>query len=164
MSRDRQIHEQVLVAVCRVLGAGIASVGIQVENGVVQVSGVVDTPDDRGAVERAVWSVPDVRAITQRVRVRRSYPDGPTDRTVANNVLVLFEREGHKGLRVQVEEGVVTIIGRFNSPAGRAAASAAVATVPGVRGVWMSEEPGAAVNIETPSAAPLVSRIRSIWS
>ena len=139
MSRDRQLHEQILVAVCRVLGPGIASVNTLVENGIVQVSGVVDTPDERTAVEQAIWTVTDVRAITQRLRSRRSYPEGPTDRTLASDVLALLAREGHQGLRVQVEEGKVTILGRFGSSADQAAVSAAVATVAGVRGVWLND-------------------------
>ena len=105
MSRDRQVHEQVIVAICRVLGAGIASVNTQVEHGIVQVSGVVDTPEERAAVERAIWSVPDVRAIVQRLRSRRSYPGGPTDRMLASEALALLPT----GLRVRVEDGTVTI-------------------------------------------------------
>ncbi len=158
MSRDRQLHEQVLVAVCRVLGPGIASVNTQVDNGIVQVSGVVDTPNERTAVERAIWSVPDVRAITQRLRSRRSYPEGPTDRTLASDVLALLAREGYQGLRVQVEEGKVTVLGRVGFGTERAALSAAVATVPGVRGVWLDDA------MEAPVSPSLASRIRSIWS
>lgn len=137
MSHDRQIHEQVLVAVCRILGQGIASVNTQVENGIVQVSGVVDTPDERAAVERAIWAVPDVRAITQRLRSRRTYAGGPSDRALAADVLALLDREGHTGLRVRVEDGTVTVIGQFASAAECDAMSASVATVPGVHGVWM---------------------------
>jgi osmotically-inducible protein OsmY len=158
MSRDRQLHEQILVAVCRVVGSGIASVNTQVENGIVQVSGVVDTPDERSAVERAIWSVPNVRAITQRLRSRRSYPEGPTDRTLATDVLALLAREGYGRLRVQVEEGKVTVLGQFDSSTDRAAISAAVATVPGVRGVWLNDA------MEAPAPSPLASRIRSIWN
>jgi len=158
MSRDRQLHEQILVAVCRVVGSGIASVNTQVENGIVQVSGVVDTPDERSAVERAIWSVPNVRAITRRLRSRRSYPEGPTDRTLATDVLALLAREGYGRLRVQVEEGKVTVLGQFDSSTDRAAISAAVATVPGVRGVWLNDA------MEAPAPSPLASRIRSIWN
>ena len=158
MSRNRQLHEQVLVAVCRVLGPGVASVNTQVENGIVQVSGVVDTPDERTAVERAIWSIPEVRAITQRLRARRSYPEGPTDRTLATDVLALLAREGYGRLRIQVEEGKVTVLGRFDSSTDRAAISAAVATVPGVRGVWLNDA------MDAPAPSPLASRIRSIWN
>jgi hypothetical protein len=158
MSRDRQLHEQILVAVCRVLGPGIASVNTHVENGIVQVSGVVDTPDERTAIEQAIWSIPDVRAITQRLRSRRSYADGPTDRTLAGDALALLAREGHGQLRVQVEEGKVTVHGRFDSSTDRAAISAAIATVPGVRGVWLDDA------MDAPAPPSLVSRIRSIWN
>ncbi len=158
MSRDRQLHEQVTVAVCRVLGPGIASVNTQVENGIVQVSGVVDTPDQRTAVERAIWSVPNVQAIAQRLRARRSYPEGPTDRTLASDVLALLAREGHQRLRIQVEEGKVTVIGVFGRSTDRDAISAAVATVPGVRGVWLNDA------MDAPAPSPLASRIRSIWN
>lgn len=157
MSRDRRIHEQVIVAVCRVLGPSIASVGIHVENGIVQLSGVVDTPEERVAVERAVWSVEDVRAISQRLRARRSYANGPTDRELASDVLTMLACEGRTGLRVLVEEGVVTIVGRLDVPADRAATGAAVATVRGVRGVWMTEEAETRANADP-------SRIRALWN
>ena len=111
MSRDRQIHEQVIVAVCRVLGQSIASVNTQVENGIVQVSG-------------AAW----------RTLLTVSADDVP-----ASDVLALFAREGRTGLRVQVEEGIVTVLGNFESPAARGEISAAVATVPGVRGVRLDD-------------------------
>jgi osmotically-inducible protein OsmY len=163
MSRDRHIHEQVTIAVCRVLGTGIASVGIQVEDSIVQVSGVVDTPEERTAVERAVWSVPDVRAITRRLRVRRTFANGPTDRRLASDVLALLVHEGESARRVLVEEGIVTILGTFASPITQAAIGAAVATVSGVRGVFMDEAWEDRAGAATTKPSPLSSRIRFSW-
>ncbi|HZS58497.1 MAG TPA: BON domain-containing protein [Gemmatimonadaceae bacterium] len=140
MLKDRAIHERVLVAVCREIGAGIGSVNVRVEQGIVQVSGVVDTPAEYAAVEHAIWDVPEVRGIAQRLRVRRTFQGGPTDTTLAEDVLRVLEREGHGEYRVHVQEGVVTVVGQFRQPGDREMISAAVASVRGVRGVWTADD------------------------
>jgi BON domain len=163
MLRDRAIHERVLVAVCREIGPGIGSVSVRVEQGIVQVSGVVDTPAEYAAVERAVWGIPEVRGIAQRLRVRRTFEGGPTDTTLAEDVLRALEREGHTGYRVHVQEGVVAVRGRFDEPAERETISAAVASVRGVRGVWTTDDLEAASLAGQPKPS-FVSRIRTVWN
>ena len=164
MLNDRIIHERVLVAVCREIGPGIGSVNVRVEHGIVQVSGVVDTPAEYAAVERALWSVAEVRGIAQRLRVRRTFEGGPTDPTLADDVLRLLEREGRHGYRVHVQEGVVTVLGTFGQATDREAVSAIVASVRGVRGVWTAEDPDAAPPSGRLASSTLSSRIRPIWS
>ncbi len=156
MSDDRRLQEQVLVAVCRELGAGIQSVSARVESGIVSLTGIVDTPAELTAVEQAVWGVSGIRGMTQRMRTRRTFEGGPTDTALVLAVLNNVKRD----VRVRAEEGVVTLLGPFASAAERDRAAAAAASVVGVRGVSVADDLGTTVS----PRPTLVSRILASWA
>ncbi len=156
MSNDRRLHEQVLVAICRELGVDIQSVSARVESGVVSLSGIVDTPAELVAVERAVWGVSGIRGMTQRMRARRTFEGGPTNAELVLAVLNTVKRN----VRVRVEDGVVTLMGPFATAAERDGAAAAAASVAGVRGVSVADDIGTTVS----RRPTLVSRIRASWA
>lgn len=142
MLRDLAIQEHVLRAIGSKLGVDMQTLGVRVYAGVVTLTGVVNTLAEREAVEQAAWSVNGVRAIAERLRVRRTYETGPSDTALALAVLQVLEHEPAAAgcrPRVRVDEGHVTVIGTFPPQTARDAIATAVATVAGVRGVSLED-------------------------
>ncbi len=159
MLQDRAIHEQVLVALCRELDVGIETVSIRVDRGVVLLSGVVDTPAERQACERAAWGVPGVRALVQRLAVRRARPGGPTDRELAVAVLSALDARGRQDIRVRVQEGLVAIGGTFGSEDERDSLAGRLTAIPGVVNVvatdWATNAPRGVAGRATLGGIPI---------
>jgi len=164
MIRDQAIQEQVVASIGRALGAHMETLGVAVYSGVVRLNGVVDTPAERAAVEQATWSVNGVRAIAERLRVRRTFDNGPSDTALALAVLRALEREpAASGCRprVRVDEGHVTVIGAFAPYAPRDAIVTTVAAIAGVRGVSLEDAEiphGRTFDVSTYTAANAGSR------
>jgi osmotically-inducible protein OsmY len=94
-----------------------AEIGVGVTDGVVTLSGNVDSFYEKLAAERAVARVFGVKAVAEELKVRLSgsfkRPDEDIARAVANvlewNVLV-----PHEFVKVQVQDGVVTLSGNVD--------------------------------------------------
>lgn len=57
--------------------SNIASVGVDTVNGVVYLTGVVDTPEQRVRAEQLAWDTPGVRQVVNNVQVQRPKATAP---------------------------------------------------------------------------------------
>ena len=118
-----------------------AEIGVTVKDGVVTLSGYVDSYVKKGAAERAAARVFGVRAVTEEIKVRlpgslkRSDEDiaGAVARVLEWNVLVPHDR-----VKVQVQDGLVTLSGEVDWGYQKFAAEEAVRYLMGV--VWFSNQ------------------------
>ena len=112
-----------------------AEIGVGVKDGVVTLSGYVDSYVKKGAAERAAARVSGVRAVTEAIQVRLpdflKRSDEDIARAVANvlewNVLV-----PHGRVKVQVQDGLVTLSGKVDWWYQKNAAEDAVRKLVGV--------------------------------
>jgi len=118
-----------------------AEIGVAVKDGVVTLSGYVDSYVKKWAAERAAARVFGVRAVTEAIQVRLpgslKRSDEDIARAVANvlewNVLV-----PHGRVKVQVQDGLVTLSGEVDWGYQKFAAEEAVRYLMGV--VWFSNQ------------------------
>jgi osmotically-inducible protein OsmY len=118
-----------------------AEIGVGVTDGVVTLSGYVDSYYKKWAAERAAARVFGVRAVVEEIQVR--YPgslrrsDEDIAQAVANvlewNVLVPHDR-----VKVQVQDGVVTLSGKVDWGYQKYAAEEAVRYLMGI--IWLSNQ------------------------
>jgi osmotically-inducible protein OsmY len=135
---DLGLHAAVRAALRGTLGATATRVCVVVRDGVVTLSGVVDTPHDKVTVERAVQDVPGVRAVVEELQAVGERGTEMTDEQIAGAVLKALEAGVHpigRDLTIKVEHGWVVIAGRVASSAESAAVERALECVPAVRGV-----------------------------
>ncbi|MFQ5990431.1 MAG: DUF3592 domain-containing protein [Candidatus Methylomirabilales bacterium] len=71
----RRIREQLLASSRYELWTKIHGVKIVVDNGIVEMWGVVDSEPDRQALRVAVESIPGVRGVSNRLTLRKDLPD-----------------------------------------------------------------------------------------
>ncbi|MGA7677380.1 MAG: BON domain-containing protein [Dehalococcoidia bacterium] len=118
-----------------------AEIGVAVKDGVVTLSGYVDSYVKKWAAERAAVRVFGVRAVAEAIQVRLPGSLKRSDEDIARavayvlewNVLVPYDR-----VKVQVEDGLVTLSGDVDWGYQKNAAEEAVRYLMGV--VWFSNQ------------------------
>ena len=115
-----------------------AAIGVAVEDGVVTLSGSVDSWAEKWAAEHAVKRVAGVAAVAEEIEVRLPVHSRRTDADVARaaaNALAWNTFVPPDSVKVTVENGWVTLEGVVASAHERSAATEAVRRLIGVRGV-----------------------------
>jgi len=150
---DLGLHAAVRAALRGALGAMASRVGVVVRDGIVTLTGVVDTAQEKLAAERVVQQVPGVHAVAEELQVRGEHGTHMTDQMLAAAVLEALETGDHPighDVTIKVEHGWVVVGGLVASSAENAAVERALECVPGIRGVTSE------VRIE-PRDGPLVA-------
>jgi len=115
-----------------------AHVGVTAKNGVVTLSGFVDSYVAKSVAERAAARVQGVKAIAEEMEVRLPNHQQHADDEIAERAVRILNWDievPHDRLNVKVEHGVVTLTGDVNYQFQRAAAESAVRRLGGTRGV-----------------------------
>ena len=111
-------------------------IGVSVVDGVVTLTGEVDSYAEKWKAERTAERVSGVKAIANKLEVRLSGQRSDTDLAEAAvhalkwNVMVPSDQ-----VKVEVENGWVKLVGTVNYDYQRRAAERAVRNLPGVRGI-----------------------------
>jgi osmotically-inducible protein OsmY len=116
-----------------------AEIGVAARDGVVTLSGYVDSYADKFEAERAAERVSGVQAIADDLKVR--LPNGAmrSDSDVAHSALLALEwnvQVPDKDLTLKVEDGWITLQGKVDWQYQKAAAEGAVRYLMGVKGVY----------------------------
>lgn len=115
-----------------------AGIGVAVEDGVVTLTGYVDSWAEKWGAERAVKRVPGVAAVAEAVEVRLPVHSRRTDAEIARaaaNALAWNAFVPLDAVKVRVENAWVTLEGVVTAPHEKSAAGEAVRRLIGVRGV-----------------------------
>lgn len=94
-----------------------ANIGVSVENGVVTLSGHVNTLGQKVSAERAVKSIKGVRALAEELEVRLNNNGGTGDDIIAQRALriILWSSDVSEGdVKVTVQHGRVTLEGEVD--------------------------------------------------
>jgi osmotically-inducible protein OsmY len=139
MKKDLEIQENVMEELKWTPLLNANEIGVAVKNGIVTLSGVVDSYPKKIKAERAAQKVAGVKGIAEDIEVRLNENEKKTDTELAQ--AVLYELEWHSNLdpqkiKVFVEGGIVTLQGDVNWNFQRHSASKAVWNIKGVKGIF----------------------------
>lgn len=115
-----------------------AHIGVSAQNGVVTLSGFVDSYAAKASAERAAGRVRGVQAIAEEIEVRLPDEHKHADSEIAERAVRLlnWDIEVPRGrIQVKVEHGVATLSGEVGYNFQKAAAEADVRRLGGIRGV-----------------------------
>ena len=141
MKTDTELQQDVINELKWEPTVEAAEIVVAVKDGVVTLSGYVDSYVKKGSAERAAARVFGVRAVAEEIQVRLSGSQKQSDEDIAHavanvldwNVLVPNDR-----VRVQVQDGLVTLSGEVDWGYQKFAAEEAVRHLMGV--VWFSDQ------------------------
>ena len=115
-----------------------AHIGVAAKDGVVTLSGHVDTYAAKAAAERAASRVRGVKAIAEEIEVRLAEDHKHSDPEIAERAVRILGWDVEvpaDRIQVKVEHGLVTLTGEVGYHFQKAAAEADVRRLGGVRGV-----------------------------
>ena len=116
-----------------------AEIGVSVKDGVVTLTGSVDSYSKKTEAENATKNVMGVKVVVEKIEVRydSSY-DKKDDNDIANEILNAYKwnwQVPNNKVKVKVEKGWVTLEGELNWNYQKTAAKDAVSKLMGVMGV-----------------------------
>lgn len=135
MSDDQRLRANVEAELAFQPSVDAAHIGVTAKNGVVTLSGFVDSFAARAAAERAAGRVRGVRAIAEEIEVRLPQHAKHADDEIADRALRLLAWDievPEDRIKVRVEHGTVTLTGEVAFQFQRAAAEADVRRLGGV--------------------------------
>jgi osmotically-inducible protein OsmY len=139
MKTDNQIQKDVMDELKWQPELNSSEIGVAVKNGVVTLSGLVDTFSKKLAAEKATKKIVGVKAIAEDIQIGVSPADNKTDAEIA--AAVLNALRWHTGvqdekIKIKVENGFVTLDGEVEWEYQRNNAKVAIQNLAGVRGVF----------------------------
>lgn len=138
MMNDKELRQNVVDELDFEPSIDSANIGVAAENGVVTLSGHVDSYMQKVDAERAVWRVKGVKAIAQELDVRLPSDKKVNDDEIAKraiDILAWSTLVPEDSVKVLVRDGWVTLSGRVNWNYQRDAATREVRKLSGVLGV-----------------------------
>ena len=115
-----------------------ANIGVAVENGVVTLTGHVNSYAQKISAERAVKGIKGVRALAEEIQVRLEKGAGTADDTIANRALniIHWSSDVPEGdIAIMVQNGWITLEGEVDWQYQKETAEQAVRKLSGVVGV-----------------------------
>ncbi|WP_036788063.1 BON domain-containing protein [Polaribacter sp. Hel1_33_96] len=138
MKSDSEIKEDVLDELVWQPNIDETQIGVIVKNGVVTLSGVVDSYSKKLAAEKAVKSVSGVRAVAEDIAVKYGNSYKKTDGEIARataDALKWNSSVPENEIKVKVENGWVYLSGEVKWDYQKSAAKRSVQDLLGVHGV-----------------------------
>lgn len=138
MKTDLQIQTDVLDELRWQPELNSAEIGVTVKNGVVTLSGIVDSLSKKLTAERAVKRVAGVRALAEDMQIGVSPVLHRTDTEIAEAVLNMLKWNAaaqDNMINIHVEDGVVRLSGEVEWEFERTAAVTAIQNLAGVKAV-----------------------------
>lgn len=114
---DTDIRQHVLDELAADPAIGVSAVNVEVDDGVVSLSGAAESFAQKWAAERAAFRVRGVRAVADDVTVSPFGADMRSDSDIARAVAYALERDSavpDERIRISVAEGKVTLEGQVD--------------------------------------------------
>ena len=138
MRTDTQLHKDVIDELSWQPSIRESEIGVSVKDGVVTLSGFVESYAQKKAAERAAEAVSGIRALAEELQVKVPGSLARTDTEIAHQIVsaLNWDVEVPKNrVKARVENGWVTLEGDVEWDFQRAAALRAVRFLAGVKGV-----------------------------
>lgn len=136
MKTDEKIKEDVLEELKWQPNIDETQIGVIVDNGVVTLTGVVDTYSKKMAAEKAVKRVAGVRAVAEDIEVKYGDEYKKTDKEIAKAAADALEWNAsipHEKITIEVKNGTVYLSGELEWSYQRNAAKNIVNNLVGVK-------------------------------
>jgi osmotically-inducible protein OsmY len=148
MKSDAQIQQDVMEQLKWEPELNASAIGVSVKNGIVTLSGQVDTYAKKLAAERVTKEVAGVKAVAEDIQVGISPFFRKTDTEIAEAVLNTLKWNtsvDENKVLVKVDDGAVTLEGQVEWDYQRKAARKAIENLTGVRTIYnlLSVKPAA---------------------
>ena len=138
MKTDSELKQDVIDELMWEPDINATEIGVAVKDGIVTLSGYVDTYHEKLAAERAAQGVFGVKAVVQETKVRLPGSLQRSDEDIARaaaNALEWTMSVPHDRIKVKVQNGWITLSGQVDWRYQRDAAEDAVCNLMGVVGV-----------------------------
>ncbi|OCX54012.1 ornithine aminotransferase [Mucilaginibacter sp. PPCGB 2223] len=138
MKTDSQIQKDVMDELKWQPFLSSSEIGVAVKNGVVTLSGIVDSYSKKIDAEKAAKNVAGVKAVAEDIQVGVSPVYRKTDAEIAQAVLNALKWHSavpDDKIKIKVENGVVTLEGELEWEYQRVSARTAIQNLTGVRSV-----------------------------
>ena len=139
MKTDSQIQKDVMAQLKWEPFLTASEIGVAVKNGVVTLSGIVDTYSKKLGAEKAAKKVSGVKAVAEDIQIGVSPAYNKSDTEIAEAVLNALKWHSavqEEKIKIKVENGVVTLDGEVEWDFQRTNAKRAVENLTGVRAVY----------------------------
>jgi osmotically-inducible protein OsmY len=146
---DREVQEDVLGELRWDSRIRQEEVGVEVDDGVVTLTGTVDSWAKKLAAKEAAHRVVGVRDVADDVRIKLPGSLQRTDTEIAQDVRFALEQDAFvpdQNIRSTVSDGLVTLEGQVQTLRQKEDAARAVRGIRGAKGVnnWLTVEPSKA--------------------
>lgn len=162
MKTDEQLKKDVSAELEWDPSINTSHIGVAVQNGVVTLSGHLDTYTEKSAIERAVGRVEGVKAIALELDVKLDPSHKRSDTEIAaaaKSALMWHSQVPSDRIQVKVEKGWITLKGEVDWDFQRRKAEDAIRSLTGVVGVVNS------ITIKsTITPANVITRIREAFA
>lgn len=138
MKTDLEIQQDVMAEIKWEPLLNVSEIGVAVKNGVVTLSGAVDTYTKKLLAETAAKRVLGVKAIAEDIEVKVSGTGIKNDSEIAEAALSALKWQStflEENVKVKVESGWLTLEGQLEWEFMKSSAARAVENLVGVRGV-----------------------------
>lgn len=138
MKTDNQIQKDVMDELKWEPILNSSEIGVAVKNGIITLSGIVDTYSKKLAAEKAAKRVTGVKAVAEDIQVGVTPAYRRTDTEIAEavfNALKWHTSVQQDKIKIKVEDGIVKLEGEVEWEYQRVAAKTAIQNLAGVRSV-----------------------------
>jgi osmotically-inducible protein OsmY len=138
MKSDIQIQKDVMEQLMWEPFLNAAQIGVAVKNGIVTLSGLVDSYTKKIGAENAVKKVAGVKAIAEDIQIAVSPSLNKTDTEIAEAVLTALQWHSavqEDKIKIKVENGNIRLEGEVEWEYQKTSAASSIANLAGVRSV-----------------------------
>lgn len=138
MKTDIQIQKDVMDELNWEPSINASEIGVAVKNGIVTLSGKVDSYSKKLTAEKAAKRVAGVKAVAEEIHVGVPLGYSKTDAEIAEIVLTALQWHTavqEERVKIKVEEGHVTLEGEVEWEYQRASAKTAIEQLAGIRSI-----------------------------
>jgi osmotically-inducible protein OsmY len=139
MKSDTQIQKDVMAQLNWEPILNTAQIGVSVNQGVVTLTGMVDSFTKKTTAERAAKKVAGVKAVAEDIQVGPSPAYNKTDTEIAEAILNALKWHSavmEDRIKIKVEKGYVTLEGDVEWDFQRTAAKAAIENLTGIKMIY----------------------------
>lgn len=136
MKHNETLKNEVMEAIRLEPLLNTAQIEVNTDEGIVTLSGTVDSYVKKRAAEHVVGKVPGVRAVAEKIKVKFGADDTKTDEALASEILKALQFTPgllKYSISVLVEDGWVTLVGKVKWIAQKEEVERAVHHLSGVR-------------------------------
>ena len=137
MKTDSQLQTEIMRGLRAAPNISEASIGVFVQDGIVTLTGMVFSNEEKCAVEKCAEGITGIRAVVEQIKVASEADDKDGDHLLARAAIKALEsnHQAPQGTIVEVEAGWIRLSGAADNEFEKETATETVRDLHGARGV-----------------------------